>query len=324
MLKKMVVFWMVSFLGMACGEDTHADSLLGEEVSSEGAELSVREGEGSAFYYTLRRDMRRCATPMCGGYFIRRVNRRALRCMDGVRRSECYVASLDVDALALDDAAKDAFIHNVEHHVALGVVEPFNGAPRFSERFGQLKVQKAWTNPEILPAEHQPLYWVQNLHIVCITTPCFSYAVQRLGLDGRVEVSEIRADDESVFEILASQDVLASGRVFPVRSRQHARGRGFEISHVYTPVKPSVVDNALACDVDEDCVSTLYKGFVQNSEECYGPCPCNTAVVNVSTHEKNKQAWEMHCQAQDWVCPAVVCIPAPVPVCKEHVCVSPY
>ncbi|MBD2249122.1 DUF6748 domain-containing protein, partial [Nostoc sp. FACHB-888] len=46
-------------------------------------------------YYTVRRDFRRCASPICGGYFIKQVNLKATPCLDGVFRSECYVSAID-------------------------------------------------------------------------------------------------------------------------------------------------------------------------------------------------------------------------------------
>ncbi|HEX5966259.1 MAG TPA: DUF6748 domain-containing protein, partial [Pyrinomonadaceae bacterium] len=46
-------------------------------------------------FYTIRRDLRRCASPMCGGYFIRLVNQSRTRCHNGRFMNECYVASIE-------------------------------------------------------------------------------------------------------------------------------------------------------------------------------------------------------------------------------------
>ena len=50
-------------------------------------------------YYTVRRDFRRCASPICGGYFIKQVNLKATPCLNGVFRSECYVSAIDWSSL---------------------------------------------------------------------------------------------------------------------------------------------------------------------------------------------------------------------------------
>src|SRR5262245_30776194 len=52
-------------------------------------------------YVTLRRDLRRCAAPLCGGFFVDAVNQDTLRCADGSRSAECYAFDLDLSALGL-------------------------------------------------------------------------------------------------------------------------------------------------------------------------------------------------------------------------------
>src|SRR5260370_7964329 len=46
-------------------------------------------------FYSLRRDLRRCVSPLCGGYFVKRVNMSSTRCANGRFMSECYVAGID-------------------------------------------------------------------------------------------------------------------------------------------------------------------------------------------------------------------------------------
>jgi len=51
--------------------------------------------EINSTYYLLRPDIRKCAFPMCGGYFVSRVNRTTTRCIDGTDAGSCYVADID-------------------------------------------------------------------------------------------------------------------------------------------------------------------------------------------------------------------------------------
>ena len=46
-------------------------------------------------FYMIRRDLRRCASPMCGGYFIKLVNQSRTRCANGRYMNECYVATIE-------------------------------------------------------------------------------------------------------------------------------------------------------------------------------------------------------------------------------------
>ena len=50
---------------------------------------------GNSTYYTVRADVRRCASPMCGGFFIKRVNHARTRCANGRNMAECYVAEIN-------------------------------------------------------------------------------------------------------------------------------------------------------------------------------------------------------------------------------------
>jgi hypothetical protein len=46
-------------------------------------------------YYLARADVRRCAFPLCGGFFVSRVNSAQTRCANGRWSRECYVAEID-------------------------------------------------------------------------------------------------------------------------------------------------------------------------------------------------------------------------------------
>jgi len=64
-------------------------------ITSAGQDLRA----ATPSYVTLRRDLRRCASPLCGGFFVDAVNQDSLRCADGSRSAECYVADLELSAL---------------------------------------------------------------------------------------------------------------------------------------------------------------------------------------------------------------------------------
>jgi len=72
-------------------------------------ELTVagNAANASTFFIVTRPDLRRCAYPTCGGYFIKRVNQTTTVCADGVSRAECHVVDLDFEPSGLDaDTAK--------------------------------------------------------------------------------------------------------------------------------------------------------------------------------------------------------------------------
>ena len=54
----------------------------------ESVSLSPATMNAGSTFYAVRRDMRRCASPLCGGFFVKRVNFGSTRCGDGRWKSE--------------------------------------------------------------------------------------------------------------------------------------------------------------------------------------------------------------------------------------------
>src|SRR5688500_1902707 len=57
--------------------------------------LAPRLLAASGDYFLVRQDRRRCMSPLCGGYFVKRVNQSRTRCANGRWMPECYVAEID-------------------------------------------------------------------------------------------------------------------------------------------------------------------------------------------------------------------------------------
>ncbi|HMJ26230.1 MAG TPA: DUF6748 domain-containing protein, partial [Pyrinomonadaceae bacterium] len=60
-------------------------NLLAEPLANDQDSLEANPAEpdslsSTSTFYTVREDMRRCASPMCGGYFVKRVNLPLTRC----------------------------------------------------------------------------------------------------------------------------------------------------------------------------------------------------------------------------------------------------
>ena len=58
-----------------------ADDEAADESGEDTAELRVRGNSG--FFLVTRPDYRRCMAPLCGGYYVKRVNAVTSRCGDG-------------------------------------------------------------------------------------------------------------------------------------------------------------------------------------------------------------------------------------------------
>src|SRR6187399_598540 len=118
------VLWtttIASLLGaLACSggaADASADGSSDGDTATLAQDL---RGPDAASYLQLRRDLRRCAAPLCGGFFVDSVNRATLRCADGQRSAECYVAELDLSALGLAPDQEAELRSSPESFLVLG------------------------------------------------------------------------------------------------------------------------------------------------------------------------------------------------------------
>jgi hypothetical protein len=96
----------------ACGV---TESVVGQnegDATPDSAELSA----SSRTYVGLRLDPRRCAAPMCGGYFVHDVNR--------VNLSEVYVSGLDFSSSGLSDADQQRVYEAIGDVVLRGKLGP--------------------------------------------------------------------------------------------------------------------------------------------------------------------------------------------------------
>jgi hypothetical protein len=61
-------------------------------------------------FVSVRPDLRRCAYPTCGGFWISWVNRATTVCADGRSASECYVATIDLAHSGLPESQRDELV----------------------------------------------------------------------------------------------------------------------------------------------------------------------------------------------------------------------
>lgn len=106
-------------------------------------------------FYSFRRDLRRCASPRCGGYFVKLVNQSRTRCADGRNQSECYVASIDWRGQAEPDSDRGLL----------------RGTIRRKGQFGEFRVTEVWQ----AASANQPaarFFRVRDRGLRCIAAPC--------------------------------------------------------------------------------------------------------------------------------------------------------
>ena len=159
-------------------------------------------------YYTLRADLRRCASPMCGGFFVKLVNQVRTRCADGRNMTECYVAEIDWNGQPSGEARTLVVRGDLSQRRYQG-----------SRRFDVLRVIESWRAASERPPEGM-FFRVKDLGIRCITYPCLSHQDERLNSYMRrkiagVDLSRANASPDAVASahqaMTSSEGILVAG-----------------------------------------------------------------------------------------------------------------
>jgi len=208
---------MVGLLGLlaapACvaddGTPDGTDELAGE--SDADGEAGKADGGGDWTYYTIRPDMRRCVWPLCGGYFVERVNRSYTYCRGEWVQDGCYVASVDWSRTGLDADQIDGALAG---KVLLRGWTADSQTDGFGN-YGVFDATEVWAaNSDV---EDEGVYTrITDSGIRCITFPCYSLHEGKLNsyLGGNIaaldfEPSGATEDEQSkAYEALNSSSGL--------------------------------------------------------------------------------------------------------------------
>ena len=155
-------------------------------------------------FYSFRRDLRRCAAPRCGGYFVKLVNQRRTRCADNRYQEQCYVATIDWRGQPEPDSDRGLL----------------RGTIRRKGRFGEFRVTEVWN----AASANQPagtFYRVRDRSpaIRCIAAPCATHHEAKLNSTASqnmagVDLSGAGAPENLVNEAtsaMVSSGILISG-----------------------------------------------------------------------------------------------------------------
>ncbi|MCF6363031.1 MAG: hypothetical protein L3J88_06750 [Gammaproteobacteria bacterium] len=232
-------------------------------------------------YFTIKPDFRKCVAPICGGWFVKAVNRDVSQCPDGSVKEECYVGAERINIVGLSDiqiteirqAMRESRIL-IQGRLA-GIVD-----------YGLLIIDNAW-----LSASDQPpsgiFVNVSDNGIHCIIDPCPSY-------DGEIlnkyvvksladyDLSEVETDDEQLTlarEAANSGDgLMMAGRFIEVTG-PGGSAQGITASQFYLKVEstkqkmcfPTGCSGQICADTD---VTTTCEWRPEYA--CYHSASCST------------------------------------------------
>jgi len=210
-------------------------------------ELTVaNDTNASTFFIVTRPDLRRCAYPMCGGYFVKRVNQDKTLCADGVTREECHVVDFDFEASGLDADTAQKFVDTLLGQ-GFGLVRGKLGLRNVGANVpaDTLAVTEAWAG-QAQSSPNGVFFRFSDTGLRCFTSPCPIYLGERLNTPVQLTFSSVDlvasgADEEAIdqgYTELSETAILAAGVTTPI-SGPAGRGYDFTASEFYLRVKPA-------------------------------------------------------------------------------------
>ena len=162
------------------GETSADDTVVDQKADSPYAEAYT--------YYEIRQDLRKCAFPLCGGFFVSRLNRSATRCSDGSYADACYTPTLDpappqklIDAAALDATTPGVY----------AIVRGWFDGNTFV-------TTEAWGAENPAVESDGVFVKIENSGIVCITAPCPTMVERGLNTIRFANISELDWTDSGL------------------------------------------------------------------------------------------------------------------------------
>src|SRR6185312_3528177 len=160
------------------------------DLSKESVNLSLSSADNSTFY-TIRPDMRRCMSPVCGGFFVKRVNLAKTQCANGGMAEECYVAEIDWNGQPQVEAGRALLRGTI-------VV---TSDKRFG-KLGTLRVTESWQSAN-QSKPNGDFFRARDRGLRCITFPCLTHLEAKLNSNASqniagVDISGAHASDDIV------------------------------------------------------------------------------------------------------------------------------
>lgn len=245
---------------LACSPETSLPIL--EEV--EGQE-QTRALEAETLYVVSGRDFRKCAYPMCSGYFIKAVNKSKTTCLDGSKQTECYVSDLDLAAMELPEAQAVSLREVASSGAVLfsGHIQPLS--EQFPE-IGRLVATKGFTNRSGAAAEGT-LHRVESSSITCVQAPCPNLLARKFNSTVVKQVTDLNLAPLALPEdanAMLTEQALTNGLVVAGSLKTKGAKKTFSVTQVFDRVQPEVP----LCHADVDCGENAHCDL----SECLSPC----------------------------------------------------
>ncbi|MES2675046.1 MAG: DUF6748 domain-containing protein [Pseudomonadota bacterium] len=218
-------------------------------IATTHAQSIIKPEPTTATTYTVKPDYRKCAYPMCGGWFLTPVNQYSLQVESedeayqnsSLLPNSIYVASINYRALGL----KPAQIHELEaamraeQALLRGSINTGTFTAISPSNTKTLAANGAWTGANKTVALG-PYLKVASSGIICITTPCPYYKASLINSLYSTSVHELtfakaeltREQEASAWQSVASDGLVMTGVRYESQG-QVGTGAGISATKVF-------------------------------------------------------------------------------------------
>lgn len=222
-----------------------AEQLLGaaSDLAAEDSEISATAAEHNHRWFTVARDLRLCPSPLCGGYWVTRVNRPFTACANGTQAAACYVSDIDLSASGLSAEQQQNVKSAAGHLLVRGSIETKEPSPLGV--LGVFRANEVWMgHARVMPSG--VFYRARSTSIVCVAFPCPVAEVVPLNRSraavriAGVMLGGVSPEARDGYQQLnAAEGLLTAGNLVPVSG---PGGNSYELqsTEYYLPVVPEL------------------------------------------------------------------------------------
>jgi len=166
----------VSFASLSvlagCAADTSSD-VSGDpssDLTAASEDALTGPTSNAGYFVVTRRDNRTCPAPLCGGYYVKRVNQATTRCADGKLQQECYEASIGLKNVGLSQREEDDLRASlVSGHAVIKALQ--SKKKTNGQVLGTLEATEGWVGATGSAASGS-FYRAADNGIRCLRAPC--------------------------------------------------------------------------------------------------------------------------------------------------------
>lgn len=170
-------------------------SMADDELSGDSRDETMLGGQIADTYFEIAKDLRKCASPYCGGWFLGRLNQSMTRCHDGRYAAECYTPVLDWSVAGLSEEQQTEMLDKCDEYAgAPGVYAIVRGhfvrTSSTTQRsdLGRFVITEAWLS-ENDAVSGGAFVRVKDNGIRCFAAPCPSLTEETLNTTRTTDIA---------------------------------------------------------------------------------------------------------------------------------------